>query len=81
MEDLYKDLGFKSPQFLENPYGIKIYLGSKGKDDWCVEIPKELARKKSRYYNRDYNYVVYLTSETEVLRIAKEYTQLARQFE
>lgn len=81
MEDAYKSLGFKAPQFLENPYGIKIYLGSKDKDDWCVEIPKELTRKKCRSYNHDYNYVVYLTSEAEVLRIAREYTQLAKQFE
>lgn len=46
MEDVYKKLGFKHPEFLENPYGIKIYIGTKGEDDWCVEIPKELVSGK-----------------------------------
>ena len=81
MEDAYKSLEFKKTEVIENPYGIKIYLGSKDKDDWCIEIPKELARKKCRSYNHDYNYVVYLTSEANVLRIAREFTQIAKQFE
>lgn len=77
MYNIYKSLGFKKPEFLENSYGIKIYIGTKGKDDWCIEIPKELAKKKCYNYNLDYNYIVYLTSEEEVIRIAKEFTQLA----
>lgn len=81
MEDIYKNLEFKRPEIIENPYGIKIYLGTKGKEDWCIEVPKELARKKCHGYKLDCNYVVYLTSEEEVLRIAREFTQLAREFE
>ena len=33
-EDVYKSLGFEPPKFVENEYGIKIYLGTKGNDDW-----------------------------------------------
>lgn len=76
-EDTYKSLGFTTPHFLENLYGIKIYMGTKGKSDWCVEIPKELARMKCPQYKFNYAYVVYLTSEEEVLRIAREFTELA----
>ena len=36
MEDAYKSLEFKKTEVIENPYGIKIYLGSKDKDDWCI---------------------------------------------
>ncbi len=46
MSNIYEHLGFNTPKFLENPYGIKIYMGTKDKDDWCVVIPKELVRKK-----------------------------------
>lgn len=76
-EDIYKSLGFKNPDFVENPYGIKIYLGTKGKDDWCIEVPKELCRLKTPRYPFGYNYVVYLESEEEVLRVAREFTTYA----
>ena len=46
MESLYESLGFKQPEFVENPCGIRIYLGTKDKEDWCVEIPKELVQIK-----------------------------------
>lgn len=79
MENLYESLGFKSPAFVENPYGIKIYFGTKGNDDWCVEIPKELVQKRCGYYKCNKNYVVYLIRERDALRIAEVYTNLARQ--
>lgn len=79
MENLYESLGFKSPAFVENPYGIKIYFGTKGNDDWCVEIPKELVPKRCGYYKCNKNYVVYLIRERDALRIAEVYTNLARQ--
>ena len=46
MENIYKELGFKQPEILVNPYGIKIYIGTKGDSDWAVEIPKELCKAK-----------------------------------
>lgn len=78
MKDLYKKLGFKQPDFLENPYGIRIYIGTSGSDDWGVVIPKELVKMKcSRYnYNKDYN--VYFVTERHALRIAEEYTEFAK---
>lgn len=78
MTDVYKSLGFKQPDFLENPYGIRIYIGTIGKDDWCVEIPKELANKKCNYYSCNNNLGVYFVTEEEALRIAREYTKLAK---
>lgn len=81
MEDLYKELGFETPKFIENPYGIKIYLGTKDKEDWCVEIPKGLAKLKSSSYNLKCNCVLYLISEEDALRIAREFTLLAKQFD
>ncbi len=76
-EETYKSLGFKTPDFVENTYGIKIYFGTKGKDDWCIEVPRELCKLKCPKYHFGYNYVVYLETEEEVLRIAREFTQLA----
>lgn len=76
-EDTYKSLGFKLPDFVVNEYGIKIYLGTKGKDDWCIEVPKELCKLKTPRYLFGYNYAVYLETEEEVLRIAREFTELA----
>ena len=78
MDDLYKELGFKQPKVLRNPYGIRIYIGTKGKDDWCVVIPNRLCKLKSPNYNYDKDYAVYLVSEQEALSVAKEYTELAR---
>ena len=77
MEDVYGQLGFKKPEYVENPYGIRIYIGTKGKEDWSVEIPKELAKKKCRYYNGNNNYAIYLESEEYVLAVANEFTKLA----
>ena len=45
-ESRYDLLEFNTPKFLENTYGIKIFIGTKGEDDWCVSIPKELVKKK-----------------------------------
>ena len=77
MEDAYKSLGFKPTDILVNAYGIKIYLGTKGKNDWCIEVPKELCKMKTPLYPFGYDYAVYLESEEEVLRIAREFTELA----
>lgn len=77
MEDTYKSLGFKPTDILVNAYGIKIYLGTKGKNDWCIEVPKELCKMKTPLYSFGYDYAVYLESEEEVLRIAREFTELA----
>lgn len=83
MKDLYKSLGFNEANYVENPYGIKIYLGTKDKDDWCVEIPKELMQEvHSNYYKNHYkfdkNCVVYCVREEDALNIAKKYTDWAR---
>ena len=78
MESLYESLGFKQPEFVENPCGIKIYLGTKDKKDWCVEIPKELVQIKCPWYKLKANQVVYMIGEDEALRIAEKYTNLAR---
>ena len=90
MIDAYKQLGFKQPDYLENQHGIRIYFGTIGKDDWCVEIPrelilKELSKKKcdscSYDYYKNYNksFISYFVSESHALEIAKEYTQLAKE--
>ena len=52
MKAEYTELGFKKPEYLDNKYGIKIYLGTTDKDDWCVEIPKKFMGK---YYEK-YSY-------------------------
>ena len=78
MDDRYKELGFKQPKLLRNPYGIRIYIGTKGKDDWCVVIPEKLCKLKNPSYNYGKDYAVYLVSEQAALSVAKEYTELAR---
>lgn len=78
MEDLYKELGFKQPKVLRNPCGIRIYIGTKGKDDWCVVIPNKLCKLKNPSWNYDKDYAIYLVSEQEALAEAKRYTELAR---
>ena len=78
MEDLYKELGFRQPEYLENPCGIRIYIGTKGKEDWCVEVPKEIVKKKHKDYKFNHNYAVYLVSEEHALRVAKKYTDIAK---
>jgi hypothetical protein len=77
MDNLYEALGFEKPNFMQNPYGIKIYIGTKGKEDWCVEVPKELVKEHYQNYIVDYNYVVYFVSEEDALHIAKEFTLTA----
>lgn len=79
MDNLYKQLGFKQPEYMENPYGIRIYIGTKGEDDWCVVIPKALAKAKCGYYNCNNDYAIYLVTEQEALETAKVYTKLAKQ--
>lgn len=78
MDDLYKKLGFKQPEFVENPCGIRIYLGTKDKEDWCVEIPKELVQSKCPWYKLKANQVIYMIGEYEALRIAEQYTNLIK---
>lgn len=76
-EEMWEALGFKAPTFIENDYGIKVYIGTKGKEDWCIEVPRELCKLKCPKYYLGYPYRVYLESEEEVLRIAREFTALA----
>ena len=78
MENLYKQLGFKQPEYVKNPYGIRIYIGEKDKDDWCVVIPKELVKAKCNWYNCKNDYAVYLITEKHALGIAREYTEFAK---
>lgn len=79
MTNLYAELGFRQPEYLENSYGIKIYIGTKGKEDWCVEIPKEIVKEKYKDYKYNHNYTVYLVDEAHALAVAKKYTELAKQ--
>lgn len=79
MEDLYKQLEFKKPTFLQNPYGIRIYIGTKGKDDWCIVIPKELVKMKCSHYNYNKDYAIYFITEKHALETARTYTELAKQ--
>ena len=79
MDNLYEQLGFKQPEYLENPYGIRIYIGTKDKDDWGVVIPKTLAKAKCKYYNCNSDYAIYLVAEQEALEKARVFTELAKQ--
>lgn len=81
MKDLYNSLGFKKSDIVVNPYGIKILIGTKGEDDWCVEVPKELVKKKFGYYYGKNNCTVYFITEQEALKIAEEYTNVAKSIE
>ena len=76
MESKYKELGFKKPDYVENRYGIKIYLGTKDKDDWCVEIPKELLQTNPKYpaWNNK-NMAFFNVTEKVALEIAEDYTK------
>lgn len=76
-EEAYKSLGFKRPEFVQNAYGITIYLGTKDKDDWCINIPKRLAKLKCPTYPFNCDYAVYFVTEENVLEIAREFTRLA----
>ena len=79
MENLYEQLGFKQPKILANPYGIKIYVGTKGNDDWCVVVPNWLVKLKHSSYKYDCDFALYLITEKQALETAKLYTELARQ--
>lgn len=74
MNDQYAVLGFQQPTFVTNPCGIRIYMGTKGKDDWCIEIPKELVKKRYREYQFNTNFTFYGITEPEALSIAKDFT-------
>jgi hypothetical protein len=78
MDNLYEQLGFKQPKILMNHYGIKIYVGTEGKDDWCVVIPNWLVRSKRPCFINTNDFALYLVSEQEALELAKEYTEHAR---
>ena len=73
MENLYEILGFKKPEYLVNHCGIKIYIGTKGKDDWCISIPNELL-KKVRGIDYHKEIVMYFLSESEALEMARKFT-------
>lgn len=78
MMDKYQELGFHRPNVLMNDYGIRIYVGTHGEDDWCVQIPVNLLNKKQgrKYFDKDFTW--YLVSESDALRIAENYTKIAR---
>lgn len=73
MEEKYKQLGFKHPDFLENQYGIRIYIGTKGESDWCVEIPNKICQCKS---GRNFTY--YSITEDTALKVAENWTGIAK---
>lgn len=79
MQDLYKELGFKRPKILVNQYGIKIYIGTKGDTDWAIVIPKELLKVKSASFNYEHDMGFYLLAEEEVLNMATQFTEIAKQ--
>lgn len=76
--DKYQQLEFQQPEFLENPYGIIIYIGTKGKDNWCVEIPNKLTRAEFACFKYDKNFTFYGVTEEFALEIAAKYTELAK---
>lgn len=79
--DKYQELGFHRPQILMNDYGIRIYIGTPGEEDWCVQIPVALLNKKMKITGRrafDKDFTWYLISESEALRIAEDYTTIAK---
>ena len=73
----FEDLGFKRPDYIVNHYGIKVYVGTEGEDDWCVEIPNWIAKAKCRDFDNDNNIVLYLVSEEKAFVVARKYTELA----
>ena len=77
MKAEYTKLGFKKPEYLENEYGIKIYLGTTDKDNWCVEIPKKFMGKDYEKYC-DKDFAIYMISEETALSVARKYTNYAR---
>lgn len=79
MENLYEQLGFKRPEYVENPCGIRIYIGTKDNADWCVVIPKKLAKLKCPNYNFNNDYAIYFITENHALEMARVYTEMAKQ--
>ena len=77
MKPQYTELGFKLPNYLENEYGIRIYLGTTGKDDWAVSIPSKLMEPcYAEHCKKDFT--IYMVSEECALAVAKKYTNYAR---
>ena len=77
----FEKLGFKKPDFLINPYGIKIIIGTEGKEDWNVVIPKSLCKKKCPGYAFGDDVWYYLVSEEMALMIVQEFTEFAKKNE
>ena len=83
-ENKYTELGFKPPAFVENTYGIRIYIGTKGKDDWTVVVPKWIIKNvygnnrysKEHMYNKDVT--LYCITEECALDVAERHTRLAQ---
>lgn len=76
-QDQYTALGFKPPAFIENPYGIKIYIGTKGKEDWTVVIPQWIMQREHNY-NKDFAF--YLVTEEHALSTAERATRWAQKY-
>ena len=72
----FAELGFKTPDYIENSYGIKIYIGTIGKEDWCIEIPRRLTEGSYAKYKQSLTF--YGISEQMALRMAKKYTNIAK---
>jgi hypothetical protein len=81
MDSPYTALGFRHLAYMENKYGIRIYPGHPGDDDWCVVIPKSLVKKRHANYPCDNSYAVYLITESEALKIAEDWTNFAKGLE
>lgn len=77
-KDRYTELGFKPPAFVENTYGIRIYIGTKGKDDWLVVIPKTIMQRE---FGRNQECAMYSVTEEHALSTAERFTRLARMHE
>ena len=76
MNNIYDTLGFEKPRILENPYGIRIYLGSKNKSDWGIEIPEWIAKRK--FGKSATGMMFYDVTEEHALRLAEKYTGIAK---
>lgn len=78
MMDKYQELGFHRPKYLMNDCGIRIYIGTPGEEDWCVQIPVALLNKKVGNKRFDKDFTLYLISESEALRIAENFTTIVK---
>lgn len=84
MDERYRDLGFNMPMCVKNPYGIKIFVGTSGKDDWGVKVPKGLVVKKFLMEKSNgadmyssYTQMEHI-SEEKALSVAQEWTLFAK---